>query len=86
MTLTELGIIIEKELKYDRITAGKWSANFHRVEVRQDNGLLVSVFGQGENEEKARRDYAKRLAGQRIVIDAYLPSVREFPLPITLKN
>lgn len=40
------------------------------VEIRR-NGTLTSTFGQGDSPEEAFLDYAKQLAGQRLLIGGY---------------
>lgn len=40
------------------------------VEIRE-RGILTCTFGDGNTPEEAKEDYARRLAGHRLLIDGY---------------
>jgi hypothetical protein len=69
MHLTELAYITgaEIDITYSHETR-KFSARLKGAEVveGQHGGVLASVRGHGRTPEIAQRDYAKRIAGQRI--------------------
>ena len=55
-------------------------ASFERAEV-MSNGCLVSMTGDGESPEAAIADYAAKISGERLAIDACTPRRREIVCP-----
>lgn len=58
----------------------RWYARFKGAEV-QERGGLSSPFGDGHTPDAAIRDYALRIQGTRLVIDAFKPHRREIQCP-----
>jgi hypothetical protein len=63
----QLDVVCRERPKRYRLP--RWYAAASRVEVK-DGALLISVYGDGATPDEAVADYARRLAGQRIVIGA----------------
>jgi len=61
----------------------RFYASFHRAEVKE-GGLLVSFAGNGDSEEEAIREYARRLDGKLLVLDATSPARRD--IVVNLKS
>lgn len=59
----------------------EFHAAFKGAEVQQGNIGLLSAYGRGHSEESAIDDYARRISGQSLIIDAYLDSRREIRVP-----
>lgn len=57
-----------------------YKARYEQAEVK-DGGLLSGVWGMGETPEAAITDYAKKISGRLLVIDAYLGTRREIRVP-----
>jgi len=58
----------------------RWYVRFKDSEVK-GNGTLIGTYGDGATPELAARDYAKRIVGQVLVIDAWTPKRREIQCP-----
>lgn len=71
--------VVERSLS-DAPDLPRFCATFARVE-RKGNGVLISDSGNGATIEEAVRDYAARIAGRRLVFDAYGPCRKEFTAP-----
>lgn len=85
MTLNELGIIIGQKIEARYRTETKtFAASFDGMVEVKDGSMLEYACGVGKSDRLARAAYAKRLRGQRIVIDAYRHTRREFNIPKTL--
>jgi hypothetical protein len=56
-------------------------ASFQCCEVGGD-GLLRSVYGIGPTEDHAFRDYAQKISGKLLVINAYKDTRREILAPV----
>jgi len=79
MTLTEIGIIIGKDLDIRR--SGRVQlVSFESTEVKEGQ-CLVSYCGRNANLLKAKRDYCHYLSGVTIVVDARKNTRREYQLP-----
>lgn len=59
----------------DRSAHSRYYARFPNVEI-VERGCLSSVVGDGKTPEEAIANYAQRLLGERIVVDAYRPEPR----------
>jgi hypothetical protein len=57
-----------------------WSVRFDRVEVMED-GMLRSAYGKGPSPQEAVCDYARQIAGRRLVVHAMSPLRYEFEAP-----
>lgn len=57
-----------------------WAASFEGAEVMR-NGCLVGEYGVGKDQRLAIADYARKLSGKRIAIDAFTPLRREIDVP-----
>lgn len=55
-------------------------ASFERIEIK-DGSILRGVSGDGETPEEAIADYAKKIAGERLVFGAYTDARRVFEAP-----
>ena len=82
MTLKEVGIIIGRDLKRRR-AGGEWQVDFYGTEVKKD-GTLSGSFGLGKTITEAKKDYARQLKNQTVVINAFNIDRREFQLPPTI--
>jgi hypothetical protein len=60
---------------------GRYFATCEGADVREQDGMLLAEFGDGSTREEAVMDYARRLKGKRIVVDAMLRSRRELQCP-----
>lgn len=58
----------------------KYFAAFQRCEV-QEGCALCGIYGNGNTEAAAIRDYAKGISGQLLVRDAYSPKRTEIEVP-----
>jgi hypothetical protein len=58
----------------------RWHAAFRRTEVKGD-GVLFGVYGDGPTPEGAIADYASKLPGKTLVIDACTDSRLEILVP-----
>lgn len=56
-------------------------ASFEHCEIGGD-GLLRGVYGVGATEDQAFKDYAKKISGKLLVIDAYKDTRREILAPV----
>lgn len=61
----------------------RFYARFEDTEV-MERGLLRGIYGEGPNPDAAIQDYASRLAGTRIAVQAYTDKRREFDVPNNL--
>src|ERR1017187_6380550 len=59
----------------------KFLACFDKTEIR-DAHVLKGEYGNGETEEKAIADYAKRISEKCLVVDAYRESRRSIIVPL----
>lgn len=59
---------------------GRFYASFKDAEIK-DGCVLISTFGNGTTPEEAIAEYAKRILGQRLVIDAGCRNRREIDAP-----
>ncbi len=87
MTLTEVTIIIERDLSIDRHKRCGFTVELPGVEIK-DGGLLQGIRGIGTDMLSAKRDCAGQIAGKRLVVDAMKSSRREYTMPpeITVKE
>ncbi len=84
MTINELSIVAALYLDVRWIEGLLlFHASFQKVET-MENGILGSVFGEGETREDAIADYCKRIAGKRIAVNAHKEKRREYQIPRTL--
>lgn len=58
----------------------KYYAHFRHVEI-VSGGMLISSAGNGATPDEAIADYARVIAGQRLVYRAGTPERREFQAP-----
>ena len=86
MILKELGTIIGKKviLSYNQF-GDVFHCRFEKVEVKK-GGILCSAWGAGKSKKQAQNDYASKLAGQTIILNAMTDNRREFNIPDTLKG
>lgn len=59
--------------------------HFENCEVMQ-SGMLVGAYGNGHTEAEAISDYATKISGARIAIDAMRPSRREIDVPFLVPS
>ena len=87
MTLLEYADVIEARLviryRNGSTPAMRWYAYFDHAEVKE-RSMLVWMYGNGPTPDEAVADYAKQIAGQRLVFDAMGPGRKEFTVPTTL--
>lgn len=81
MTLEEFCQVLDLELvvrmrSHDRT----WIASLKGAEV-MENGMLVSEYGDSTRPDWALRDYAKKISGKRIVVNAMTESRKEYNVP-----
>jgi hypothetical protein len=60
--------------------SSRWHAAFKGAEVKGD-GVLIGEYGGGPTPEGAIADYASKLPGKTLVIDAYTDRRREILVP-----
>jgi hypothetical protein len=58
---------LHPQFKYE---TNRWYAQFDNAEVK-DGICLVGTFGNGATKAEAIKDYAKKISGKRLVIDAF---------------
>jgi len=58
----------------------RWVASFQRCEVKGE-GVLIGSYGNGNTPEEAIADYASKIRGEVLVVDAMTGSRREIPCP-----
>jgi hypothetical protein len=75
-TLQELAAITGKALTLTEHSDDRWTCCLRGVEVRQGIAGLLSEYGTGLTPESAAIDYAAKLTGQRIVVNAMNPDTR----------
>ena len=51
-----------------------------RTEIAK-KGILSSIMGTGKNSKAAEKNYLKKIKGQKIVVDAFMKTRREFDIP-----
>ena len=86
MTLIELGTIIGKTIEFTGLDVnGHEMVQFSGVDVKEGAGL-VSDCGRGITKDAAVLNYAFKLAGKLIVVDAHTDNRVEMQLPATLKS
>lgn len=59
---------------------GRLIAAFEKTDVLS-GGMLVGAYGNGNTEEEAIADYARRISEQIIAVDALTPNRREIVVP-----
>lgn len=59
----------------------RFTAHFKCVEVKTDGHMLAGYFGNGPTPEIAIQDYGRKIAGRRLVFNAYTPDRKEFDAP-----
>jgi hypothetical protein len=59
----------------------RFYAQFKHAEVA-DRGFLCGVYGDGRTVHLAIADYAEKISGKRLVINAYGPHRKEINVPI----
>ena len=74
----ELTIVINERPSSYKLP--RYFAAFEHVEV-MERGCLASICGDGDTKVEAIRNYAARLAGERIAVDAYTDKRREIQCP-----
>ena len=86
MTIFESADLIEATIELHRYpNQNRWTARFQDGEI-SSNGLLTSEYGNKDTMEGAIRDYIKRIAGRKIVINATSrESRRSYVVPATLE-
>ena len=86
------GLVMEvHERSPKHCTVGGWKpevryyAHFKDVEIREP-GVLVGAFGDGATPELAIANYAKRISGQVIVINAFGKNRQDVCVPLLCKE
>ena len=86
MTIEELAdqhnltmIVTEREL-YRECSVHRWYAYFEDAETK-DGPMLIDTYGDGGTPEEAIADYARRISGKLLVINAHQKSRREIQVP-----
>ncbi len=83
MHIFELAELIETKIIVVRVNEESYYTHFIRGELT-DGSLLMSAVGRGKSPGGALRDYVRNLRGQRLVIDAFKSTRREFKVPKSL--
>ena len=83
--ITELSQVFDKKLRvlYPDVN-GNWMANFDYGEV-MDDGVLIGECGRGKSPDAALKDYASKIAGKRMVFNAYTDQRVELEMPSDLE-
>ena len=88
MTIEELADILGVDLIIRRYANqnNRYIAQFERTEVKQckTDKILNSEYGSAKTPQEAIEDYAKRICGKWLIINAYGENRKEFGVPITL--
>jgi hypothetical protein len=74
-------LVVTVRERAEELGESRYFATCDGVETVEPDGMLCGEFGNGSTREAAVLDYARRLAGRRIVVDARLPSRRELQCP-----
>ncbi|TSC88875.1 MAG: hypothetical protein G01um10143_772 [Parcubacteria group bacterium Gr01-1014_3] len=83
MTIFELAELIDADLVVTKTDENGYYAKFEHGELT-DGSILMSECGRGRSPNGAIREYIQKIRGQRLVIDAYKETRREFVIPVTL--
>jgi phosphotransacetylase len=59
----------------------RYFATCDAVSTKESDGMLCGAMGNGATREAAALEYARRLAGRRIVVDSMARSRRELQCP-----
>jgi hypothetical protein len=87
MHLLELAEVAGVEVEVDYFHAKRrYSARLKGAEVIEPghDGVLATVHGNGPSPEAAQRNYAKQIAGKRLVFGGLQGPRREFNVPRNL--
>lgn len=72
---------INVELEVTEIAKGSYRAQGRYCEIK-DDCVLIGESGRGATSKQALADYATRISGKRLVVDAMSPNRREFNVPV----
>jgi hypothetical protein len=86
MNIYEFADEINKELIITRYAQqnGRFVADFEYAEVK-DDGMLVSIYGEGQSPIEALNDYVDQISGKTIVFDAAGNKRQEHLVPALAK-
>jgi hypothetical protein len=82
MTILEFADIIDQriEITYHPNQDNRWSAHFSSGEIKE-GVMLCSAFENGKTPMEALYNYAKRIAGQKLVFYANSTERKEYVVP-----
>lgn len=86
ITLNDVCVFTETELKYDVTDDGKTVCNFNEFCEIINDGVLIAVCGSGKTKKSADKDLLSQIRGKRIVFNAYSSNRREYNIPDILKK
>lgn len=69
-------VLTERRKQYIRVPHERWLAHFDNCETK-DGCILSGTYGQGATTKEAIADYADKITGKLLVIDAYGDNRRE---------
>ncbi|MBI2625388.1 MAG: hypothetical protein HYW70_03600 [Candidatus Nealsonbacteria bacterium] len=91
MNICELADIIGRDLVITRFPNipsqdHRFTCEFKNSETKkdEDDGLLISTYGEGRTPTAALQDYAKKIRGKLLVLDACSSNRREIWIPASL--
>ncbi len=86
MKLTTIADLLNEQIRitYYPNQRNRWSASFERGEIGE-RAVLIGAYGNGPTPEAAIAEYAKQIAGKRIVFAAMTDNRREFVMPEDLQ-
>ena len=84
ITLDDFSDLIGVNIELTRHSnQSRWTARLEHAEIKK-GCTLSSEFGRGTTSEEALKDYATKISGELIVINAMLDSRREYNVPEVL--
>lgn len=76
------GLVMEiRERPLDCMRLGRFIASFKDCEEKGD-GVLISAYGNGNTEEEAISDYARRISGKTLALHSTSISRKDVRVPI----
>jgi hypothetical protein len=86
LNIYEFADEINKELIITRYAQqnGRFVADFEYAEIK-DDGMLVSIYGEGQSPTEALNDYVDQISGRTLVFDAVGNERQEHLVPALAK-
>ena len=90
ITIFDFADIIDREIQitYYPNQAGRFAASFIGGEIKEykDSGILVGMYGNGKTADEAVQNYAQRISGKTLVVNAMSKERAEYKIPVFKKE